>query len=114
MITETDPRAPIKANLARLLPNVRFLKVRDYGSTTFFKQFDTPNFEPDQTFYNPRDGKTYGVRDILLSMKSFPRVLASMTAMEAGAYALDRCLKEKWDVTENSLRSVLSNLEMEM
>ncbi|HQL33760.1 MAG TPA: hypothetical protein PK969_10945 [Treponemataceae bacterium] len=47
-------------------------------------------------------------------MKSFPRVVASMTAMEAGAYALDRCLKEKWEVTENNLRSALVNLEMEM
>ncbi len=112
--TETDPRAKIMANLARLLPYVRFLKVRDYDSTTFFKQHDTPDFDPDQTFYNPCDGKTYTVHDILLSIKSFPRVLASMTAMEAGAYALDRCLREKWPVTDDKLRSVLAQLEMEM
>jgi len=37
-----------------------------------------------------------------------------MTAMEAGAYALDRCLREKWPVTDDKLRSVLAQLEMEM
>ncbi|TAH52355.1 MAG: hypothetical protein EWM51_08775 [Treponema sp.] len=114
MTIATDPRAQIKANLARLLPYVRFLKVKDYESTTYFEQCDTPKFEPDQTFYNSLDGKTYKVLTILLSMKSFPRVLASMTAMEAGAYALDRCLREKWTVTEDNLRSVLVHLEMEM
>lgn len=114
MTTVTDPRAKMIESLRKILPYVRFLKVKDYESTTFFKQHDTPDLDPDQTFYNPRDGKTYKVHDILLSMKSFPRVLASMTAMEAGAYALDRCLREKWPVTEDKLRSVLAQLEMDM
>lgn len=113
MAIQSDLRAPLKEKLVKIMPNVRFLKVRDYDSTTFFKQPDTPEFEPGQAFLHP-NGNRYGVRDILLSMKSFPKVLASMTAMEAGAYALDRCLREKWEVTENNLRVVLVQLEMEM
>jgi hypothetical protein len=115
--TSGNRREILMEQLQRKLPYIRFLKVRTNSegeAVTYFEQPDTPQFHPGETFVNPLSGTVYEMADIHLSMESYPRVLSSMTAMEAGAWALNKCLKEKWEVTVFNLKAALTNLEMEL
>jgi hypothetical protein len=104
-------------DLRKKLPYVRFLKVRTNSegeAVSYFNQPDTPQFLPGETFVNPTDGTTLQQADIHLSVDSYPKILSSMTALEAGAWALNKCLREGWEVSVENLKAALSNLEMEL
>ena len=48
-----------------------------------------------------------------LSVTSFPAVLARMTAMEAGAWAVGKCRQQHWELTRDNIESCLANLDMD-
>jgi len=118
MITvKTNPRTEMVAELRRLMPYLRFLKVRTNENgepTTYFPQVDTPQFQDNQTFIHPTNKTEMKEQDIYLSITTYPNTLKMMTAMEAGAYALRKCLKENKPITEFHLLAAIAHLEMEI
>ena len=48
-----------------------------------------------------------------LSVTDFPGVLKSMTAMEAGVWAVSKCREQKWEISRENIDSCLANLEMD-
>lgn len=118
MITvKTNPRMEMVEELRRLIPYLRFLKVRTNEKgfpTTYFPQVDTPNFQEGQTFIHPTNKTEMKEQDIYLSITTYPNTLKMMTAMEAGAYALRKCLKENKPITEFHLLAAIAHLEMEI
>lgn len=48
-----------------------------------------------------------------LNVADFPCVLRSMTAMEAGMWAVGKCLRQGWEVSGETIESCLANLEMD-
>ena len=47
------------------------------------------------------------------SEKSFPGILSSMTATEAGKWAIQKCKSENWELSKDNIECCLSNLEMD-
>ena len=46
-------------------------------------------------------------------MPEFPGVLSNMTAMQAGAWAVTKCLSVGWELSYDNFNSCLANLEMD-
>ncbi len=68
-----------------------------------------------------RDDDTPDLRDIEggavifpLSVTNYPSVLRSMTASQAGWWAMCKCDSGGWEKNDENIRSCLSNLEMDM
>lgn len=53
-----------------------------------------------------------GVKWIPLCITTYPKVLASMTANQAGYYALQKCRGQRWPLSDYDC--CLANLEMDM
>lgn len=62
---------------------------------------DTPELKND-TVYFP------------LCVKNYPSALRSMTASQAGWWAMQKCRQQNWRLDEDNIRSCLANLEMDM
>ena len=54
-----------------------------------------------------------GTRIYPLSITAYPSVLKRMTAMEAGAWAIEKCHQQGWDLTLDNFQCCLANLEMD-
>lgn len=65
----------------------------------FIPDEDTPQLVP-------------GVLWIPLNVQSFPNVLKSMTANQAGYWAIRKCIQQGWPITD--WECCLANLEMDM
>ena len=48
-----------------------------------------------------------------LSIADFPGILKSMTAMEAGMWAVEKCFQQGWEVGRETIETCLANLEMD-
>lgn len=48
-----------------------------------------------------------------VSVTEFPGVLSHMTAMQAGAWAVTKCLSVGWELSYDNFNSCLANLEMD-
>lgn len=79
-----------------------------FNINDFVIDSDTPN-EVTPT----SKGLPEGTRLFPLSMVSYPEVLKRMTAMEAGLWALNKCISEKWDLNYGNVKCCLANLEMD-
>lgn len=56
---------------------------------------------------------TEGLTIYPLSITSYPRVLASLTAKSAGEWAIRKCIHENWEITYGNIQCCLANLEMD-
>ncbi|MDE5898760.1 MAG: hypothetical protein K2H09_05795 [Treponemataceae bacterium] len=100
------------AELKALFPNTHFIKTKTHidrpvialMQQEFIPDADTPEFP----------GLDIGTSRLYpLSITAYPAVLASMTAMEAGAWAVGKCIREHWEITKDNIESCLANLEMD-
>lgn len=89
-------------------PNLVFVKTRFHienqnqlKDENFIFEDDTPELKKNQTQIMP------------LSITDFPGVLASSTAMEAGAWAITICQKQSWEISRENIEACLANLEMD-
>lgn len=89
-------------------PNLVFIKTRFHienqnqlKDENFIFEDDTPELKKNQTQIMP------------LSITDFPGVLASSTAMEAGAWAITICQKQNWEISKENIEACLANLEMD-
>ena len=93
-------------------PHTHFIRTKSYidkpdielMKREFIPDDDTPVF-PELI---PEKSKCYP-----LSITSFPGVLKRMTAIEAGAWAITKCLQQNWQVDKDNIECCLSNLEMD-
>lgn len=99
--------AELKANY----PNVYFIK------TKILVEKPDPNLLKDN--FIPDDDVTRfpeirkGMRIYPLSITAYPSVLKSMTAMEAGAWAMTKCEQQDWELSLDNFQCCLANLEMD-
>lgn len=84
------------------IPMYRFIKTQVIDD----KEVDLE--EPDTI----PDGEEYVT--VGLPKESFPRTLRTMTATEAGEWAVRRCVANKWEPTPDNIWSALANLEIDM
>ena len=89
-------------------PNLVFVKSRSHienenelRDENFIFDDDTPTLVKNATTVMP------------LSVTDFPRVLKSITAMEAGVWAVSKCREQKWEISRENIDSCLANLEMD-
>lgn len=89
-------------------PNLVFVKSRSHienenelRDENFIFDDDTPTLVKNATTVMP------------LSVTDFPGVLKSMTAMEAGVWAVSKCREQKWEISRENIDSCLANLEMD-
>ncbi len=54
-----------------------------------------------------------GTRIFPLSVTTYPSVLRRMTAMQAGAWAIDKCRQQNWTLDLDNFQCCLANLEMD-
>lgn len=99
--------AELKANY----PNVYFIK------TKVLVEKPEPNLLKDN-FIPDDDVKSFpeirkGMRIYPLSITAYPSVLKSMTAMEAGAWAMTKCEQQDWELSLDNFQCCLANLEMD-
>ena len=99
--------AELKANY----PNVYFIKTKvlvEKPDPKLLKE----NFIPDDDVKSfPEIRK--GMRIDPLSITAYPSVLKSMTAMEAGAWAMTKCEQQDWELSLDNFQCCLANLEMD-
>lgn len=86
---------------------VAFCKVKKPISKENFVEIKD-NFIPDSDLPN-LEGK---LKLLPLSVTDYPKVLSSMTANQAGYWALMKCKEENWHISD--YECCLSNLEMDM
>ena len=86
---------------------VAFCKVNKPISKDNFAELKD-NFIPDSDLPN-LEGK---LKLLPLSITDYPKVLSSMTANQAGYWALMKCKEENWHISD--YECCLSNLEMDM
>jgi len=86
---------------------VAFCKVKKPISKENFVEIKD-NFIPDSDLPN-LEGK---LKLLPLSITDYPKVLSSMTANQAGYWALMKCKEENWHISD--YECCLSNLEMDM
>ena len=86
---------------------VAFCKVKKPISKENFVEIKD-NFIPDSDLPN-LEGK---LKLLPLSITDYPKVLSSMTANQAGYWALMKCKEENWHISD--FECCLSNLEMDM
>ena len=96
----------------KLNPLIHFIKVKESIREPNFELIKK-NFIPDCDSPSLPKYIVEGTRIYPLSVKSFPKVLHGMTAMEAGIWAVNRCKKEKWELSYSNIRACLNNLEMD-
>lgn len=99
------------AELRARAPYVNFIKTKTY--------VDRPNvallkeaFIPDDdmpTFPEIKEN----TRIYPLSVEAYPSVLRRMTAMEAGAWAMEKCRQQNWSLDLDNFQCCLANLEMD-
>lgn len=86
---------------------VAFCKVKKPISKENFAELKD-NFIPDSDLPN-LEGK---LKLLPLSITDYPKVLSSMTANQAGYWALMKCKEENWHISD--YECCLSNLEMDI
>lgn len=86
---------------------VAFCKVKKPISKENFVEIKD-NFIPDSDLPN-LEGK---LKLLPLSITDYPKVLSSMTANQAGYFALMKCKEQNWHISD--YECCLSNLEMDM
>ncbi len=98
----------------RRFPKTYFIKTKKF--------FDEPDvkgmkeaFIPDEDMKDfPLDnGWDKDTRLYPLSIADYPRVLSRMTGMEAGAWAIGKCLQQHWAPDYDNVQCCLANLEMD-
>ena len=87
---------------------VAFCKVKKTITEENFKTEILENFIPD-TDLQSLEGN---LKLLPLSITDYPKVLSSMTANQAGYWALMKCKEENWHISD--YECCLSNLEMDM
>ena len=97
-----------KEEFTKTCPNLVFVKTKKHidsqgklRNENFIFDDDTPTLVKNATVIMP------------LSITDFPGVLKSMTAMEAGIWAVSKCNQQKWEITRDNVDSCLANLEMD-
>ena len=80
------------------VPNLQLLKKE------FVPEYDQPEFPSEIN----EDTRIYP-----FSEKSFPGILSSMTATQAGMWAIRKCKQECWEVSLDNIQCCLANLEMD-
>ncbi|MBP3772705.1 MAG: hypothetical protein J6I53_08460 [Treponema sp.] len=88
-------------NLAFVKSKIRIEEQGGMKDENFIFDDDTPTLVKNATTVMP------------LSITDFPGVLKSMTAMEAGVWAVTKCQEQGWEITRDNIESCLSNLEMD-
>lgn len=74
----------------------------------FIPDSDMPEFPPISD-----EAPVESYRIYPLSVTEFPGVLSHMTAMQAGAWAVTKCLSVGWELSYDNFNSCLANLEMD-
>lgn len=109
--TNVDYLALVQEEFARWgakdADKVAFCKVKKPISKENFVEIKD-NFIPDSDLPN-LEGK---LKLLPLSITDYPKVLSSMTANQAGYWALMKCKEENWHISD--YECCLSNLEMDM
>ena len=88
-------------NLAFVKSKIRIEEQGGMKDENFIFDDDTPTLVKNATTVMP------------LSITDFPGVLKSMSAMEAGVWAVTKCQEQGWEITRDNIESCLSNLEMD-
>jgi hypothetical protein len=86
---------------------VVFCKVKKRITSEKFRSDIDEAFIPD-----PDLPDLNGKKIIPLSITDYPRVLSSMTANQAGYWAIMKCKQQKWHISD--YECCLTNLEMDM
>ena len=98
-----------KEEFSAIYPNLVFVKTKKHIDSqgelhqeNFIFDDDTPTLVKDVSVVMP------------LSITDFPNVLKSMTATDAGLWAVSKCQQQKWEISRDNIESCLANLEMDM
>lgn len=89
--------------------SVSFCKVKKPITKENFVQDFIPNLIQDADL----PSSTAGVYWLPICEEKYPGICRSMTANQAGYYAIRKCKKEEWDFIED-WECVLTNLEMDL
>ena len=99
------------AELKAKLPEVYFIKTKVLVETPDLKLLQDNFIPDDDTPSFPEIRK--GIRIYPLSITAYPSILKSMTAMEAGAWAMTKCEQQDWELSLDNFQCCLANLEMD-
>lgn len=98
--------------LARGVKNgnsVSFVKVKIPITKENFENEFTKNIIVDEDLPNP----PVGISWLPICEKSYPNICRTMTANQAGYYAIRKCKQQGWDFLQD-WKCVLTNLEMDL
>ena len=99
------------AELKEHYPHTHFIKTKSYieePDVALMKKEFIPDSETKEFPDLIRGSKCYP-----LSITSYPRVLKRMSALQAGAWAITKCMKENWQIDKDNIECCLANLEMD-
>lgn len=100
------------AELKTQFPHTHFIKTKSY--------IEKPDVELMKREFIP-DSDTKEFPEIIigkskcypLAVTSFTAVLMRMTAIEAGAWAITKCMQQNWQIDKDNIECCLANLEMD-
>lgn len=93
----------------QMYPNYYFIKTINHITEPDYELIKM-NFVPDNDVPEFPENTPH---ILPLGIETYPGVLSRMSAMKAGAWAVGKCIQEKWEITMENVRCCLANLEMD-
>ncbi len=99
--------------LKKANPDIFFVKTKKFIENLSYNLVKESYIPEDDSPLPARETLNEKTRLYPLSVTAYPNVLKRMTAMEAGAWAITKCLQQHWNLSLDNFQCCLANLEMD-